>query len=132
MNINDSFIPVRKLRFDPVSCELVEAPEKKLFLRGPIPMDWLSQAAVLPGKTINVAIALWWLHGMSKGKPFKLIRKALDYQNVGRDAASDALTRLEQQGLIRVERKAGQRPIISILTVVHDGGAHHDGGEVGS
>ncbi len=90
---------------------------KVLFLRGPIPMNWLSKAAKLPGKTLNVALALWWRHGMAKGEPFKLTQKALKSLHVGRDATSDGLVRLEREGLIRVERKAGQRPIISILTI---------------
>ncbi len=88
---------------------------KELFLRGPIPMTWLSKAAKLPGKTLNVALSLCWLYGMAKGKPFKLTQKALNLLHVGRDAASDGLVRLEQEGLIRVERQAGQRHIISIL-----------------
>jgi hypothetical protein len=113
----DLNVPVKRLQLNRASGTLVEAPMKVLFLRGPIPMDWLSNASNLPGKTLNVAVALWWLHGMANKKPFKLTQKALESLNVGRDAASDGLVRLEQQGLIRVERKTGQRPIISILTI---------------
>lgn len=69
----------------------------------------------LPGKTVNVAIALWWLHGMAKGKPFKLTQQALQCLHVERDAASAGLVRWERAGLIRVERRPGQRPIISIV-----------------
>ena len=108
-------VPVRRLQLDPVTGKLTLAPKKILFLRGPIPLEWLSRATVLSGKTLNVAIALWWLHGMSNGKPFKLTRIALKYLSVGRDAASDGLVRLEQAGLIHVERKKGQRPVISIV-----------------
>ena len=91
------------------------APKKELFLRGPLPLEWLGKAAELPGKTLNVALALWWRHGMAKGKPFKLTRKALKCLNVERDAASSGLVRLEGAGLIQVERRPGQRPIISIV-----------------
>ena len=52
---------------------------------------------------------------MAKGKPFKLTQTALKTMNVERDAANDGLARLEQAGLIQVERKPGQRPTISIL-----------------
>ena len=85
------------------------------FLRGPIPLKWLSRAAALSGKTLNLAIALWWRHGMAKSEPFKLTQKALEYLNVDRGAASAGLVRLERAGLILVERREGQRPIISIL-----------------
>ncbi len=111
-------VPVKRLQLDTATGTLVAAPKAALFLRGPIPLAWLSRAASLPGKTINVAIALWWCNGMAKGKPFKLTQMALRNLNVERDAASTGLTRLEEAGLIQVGRKPGQRPIISIVTGV--------------
>ena len=114
----DRDVPVKRLQLDATG-KLVESPKPALFLRGPIPLNWLGSAASLPGKTLNVGIALWWLHGMAKGKPFKLTQKALQTLNVERDAASAALVRLEQGGLIRVVRKPGQRPMVSVV----DGGA---------
>ena len=110
----DSQIPVKRLQLNRASGKLVEAPRKELFLRGPIPLEWLAAAAKLPGKTLNVALALWWLHGMSASKPFKLTQKALDRLNVSRETAGDCLVRLEQRGLIRVVRKVGRSPVISI------------------
>ena len=112
---SDHHVPVRRLQLDRASNSLVEAPRKALFLRGPVPLEWLQQAAALPGKTLNVAIALWWRHGMANGRPFKLTQQALKYLNVKRDAASAGLIQLEHAGLIRVERKPGQRPTISMV-----------------
>jgi DNA-binding transcriptional ArsR family regulator len=111
----DKDLPVKRLQLDSATGKLVEAPKKELFLRGPIPLDWLAAAAKLPGKTLNVAVALYWRHGMAKAKSFKLTQVALTAMNLERDAASAGLTRLEQAGLIRVERRPGQRPIVSIL-----------------
>lgn len=116
----DSHIPVNKLQFDHTTGKFAASPKKALFLKGPIPLDWLNKAATLSGKTINVGIALWWLHGMAKGKPLKLTRMSLKSLCVERDAASDAITRLEKAGLIQVERKPGQRPTILILPLVAD------------
>ena len=115
MHTLDSEIPVKRLQLNHASGKLAEAPKKDLFLRGPIPLEWLASAAKLPGKTLNVALALRWLHGMSEGKPFKLTQKALDLLNVSRETAGDCLVRLEQQGLIQVVRKPGRSPVISIL-----------------
>jgi hypothetical protein len=115
MHTLDSEIPVKRLQLNHASGKLAEAPKKDLFLRGPIPLEWLASAAKLPGKTINVALALRWLQGMSAGKPFKLTQKALDRLNVSRETAGDCLVRLEQQGLIQVVRKPGRSPVISIL-----------------
>ena len=112
---SDRHVPARRLQLDRASGALAAAPREALFLRGPVPLEWLGKAAALPGKTLNVAIALWWRHGMAKGKPFKLTQQALKYLHVERDAASSGLVRLERAGLIRVERRPGQRPIISIV-----------------
>lgn len=111
----DSDIPVKRLQLDATTGKLAESPKAALFLRGPIPLNWLGSAAALPGKTLNVGVALWWLHGMAKGKPFKLTQKALQTMNVERDAASAALVRLELAGLIRVVRQPGQRPIVFMV-----------------
>lgn len=115
MTTQDMKIPVTRLQLDKRSGVLTEAPLKELFLRGPIPMEWLSKAANLTGKTFHLAIVLWWLKGMAKTQPFKLTRKALGLIHISRDAASDGLNRLEEHGLVAVERKAGQRPAITIL-----------------
>ncbi len=112
-------VAVRRLQLDAATNTLVAAPKKGPFLRGPIPLGWVSAAASLPGKTINVALALWWRHGMAQGKPFKLTRAALTALNVERDAERKGIARLEQAGLIHVERKPGQRPLISILHLSH-------------
>ena len=114
-NPPDKDIPVGRLQLDRKSGGLVDAPRKTLFLRGPIPMAWLDKAAGLPDKTLNVALALMWLHGMNRGEPFKLTQKALRYLHVSRDACYDGINRLEHGGLISVERQAGQRHTITIL-----------------
>ena len=111
----DRDVPVKRLQLDTTTGKLVESPKAALFLRGPIPLAWLGSAASLPGKTLNVGIALWGLHGMAKGKPFKLTQKALQTLNVERDAASAALARLEQARLIRMVRQPGQRPTVSVV-----------------
>ena len=111
----DSDIPTRRLQLDQTTGVLVESPPKMLFLRGPIPIAWLERAASLPGKAYQLGTALWWLNGMSKGNPFKVTRKALDHFHISRDATSDGLKRLEQLGLIKVERSPGKRPVVSIV-----------------
>lgn len=116
-------VPVKRMQLDVATGALVESPHKKLFIRGPIPLGWLTRASELPGKTLNTALALWWHHGMAKDSPFKLTQKALNALNVKRDAASTSLTRLEQAGLISVLRRPGQRPSITlVLTPAKKGG----------
>ena len=122
LSLSDHHIPVRRLQLSPITRTLVDAPTATLFLKGPVPLGWLGQAAALPGKTFQVAVALWWRHGMAKGQPFKLTRMALEIFAVERDAASLGLARLEHAGLIQVARRPGQRPLITIVLSVERGG----------
>jgi hypothetical protein len=117
MYISDMSIPVKRVRHDSSTGQYIDAPMSVPFLKGPIPMAWLNAAARLPGKTLNVGIAIWWLAGMSKTTSFKLTRKALDQLGVSRDAASDGLRRLEEDGLILVKRLPGQRSTVEILPI---------------
>ena len=117
MYIDDRSIPVKRVRHDSSTGKYIDAPLSVPFLRGPIPMAWLNEAARLPGKALNLGIAIWWLAGMAQTKTFKLTGKALDQLGVSRDTAADALKRLEGRGLIRVQRAPGQRPTVEILSV---------------
>lgn len=87
------------------------------FLRGPIPLNWLCRASRLPGKTLAVALALWFKAGMSKdGNPkVKLTGKLRRRFGVGRKAASGALDRLETEGLVSVDRHTGRSPRVTLL-----------------
>ena len=86
-----------------------------LFIKGPIPMEWISSAANLPGKAIQVALAFFWLAGMKPHQKVKITRQALELFNVSDDAYRDALIRLEQAGLIKVSRAQGQRALVEIV-----------------
>ena len=77
-------------------------------------MDWLSSAAQLSGKSLNVALAVHWLAGMNGNRPTKLTGKSLKLLNVSDDACSDGLRRLEAVGLIAVTRLPGRRPVVAV------------------
>ena len=66
---DDKSIPVKRVRLDSSSGQYIDAPMSVPFIRGPIPLAWLNVAARLPGKTLNVGLAIWWLAGMSKPPP---------------------------------------------------------------
>lgn len=46
-------------------------------LKGPIPLPWLMTTACLPGKTLEVGIALWFLSGVKKNYEVVLSNKLL-------------------------------------------------------
>jgi hypothetical protein len=108
-------IPEKRIRLDSNTGEWQDNPVKKRFLKGPIPLDWLTAAAKLPGKAINVGIALWWLAGMSKTGILKLTRQSQLALNISKDAERDGLRRLRQAGLIELTAQPGQRHSIRII-----------------
>lgn len=77
-------------------------------------MDWIAAAAGLPGKTINAALALWWLSGIKGHSEFRVTRQALALLRVSDDAYRDALSRLEDARLVTVQRRPGQRALVRI------------------
>ena len=85
------------------------------FLKGPIPLGWLEVASRLPGKSLHAGLALWYAAGLTRSASVPLsnisgIRFGLD-----RNAKYRALLWLEGAGLVRVERKLGRAPVVTIL-----------------
>ena len=86
------------------------------FLKGPIPMDWLSEASRLSGKApLAVALAIWFQSGRKKNKTVKLTNETLDRLNVKRKAKYAGLAALEEAKLIKVDQKRGKNPVVTIL-----------------
>ena len=115
MYTNDQNVPTVKLKYEQ-SNGFVTARQQGFFIKGPLPMEWMSKAALLPGKAIQVALALWWLAGMKPQQKIKVTRQALNFFNVSNDAYRDALLRLELSGLVKVSRLPGQRAQVEIVT----------------
>ncbi|WP_173498363.1 hypothetical protein [Marinobacterium sp. xm-g-59] len=91
------------------------------FLKGPIPLNWLTAAAKLPGKTLEVSCAIWFLVAVNKSQCVKLSNKLLKEFGVDRYAKNRALQRLEERGLITLVQKTGCSPEISVLECIDDG-----------
>ena len=103
-----------KMIFDPNSGEFVVAVPKKRFVAS-IPFDWIQRAAALPGKTVQVALALCFLKGVKQSLTFKVTNEALSLSNCSRQAYYQALTNLESAGLVVVERPKGQRATVTLV-----------------
>ena len=85
------------------------------FLRGPIPLNWLSAAAALPGRSLHVGVALWLEAGLRNSAVVPLSNISGRHFGLDRNAKYRALAWLENAGLITVERKLGRAPIVTIL-----------------
>jgi len=87
------------------------------FLKGPIPLKWLTLAATLPGKALHVAIALWFQGGVERSATVRLNLSRLQVFGVERSAGSRALERLSARRLVTVAQRPGCAPIVTILEV---------------
>ncbi len=97
----------------------IEGPPRhkagQLFLKGPIPQMWLSRAASLPGKSLHVGLAVWFLAGMAKSRSVRLSAGVSRAFGVDRHAKYRALRWLEDARLVTVVRRPGRSPIVTLL-----------------
>ena len=113
----DAGIPVKRLKFvkSDVGSGYATPQNTPPFIKGPIPVAWLSQAAALPGKALHLGLAIQWLTGVNKGAPVKVSKKALAHFCISVDAYRDGLKRLEAAGLIAVTRLPGQSHFVRVV-----------------
>jgi hypothetical protein len=85
------------------------------FLKGPIPLAWLEAAARLPGRSLHAGLALWYAAGLTRSAVVPLSNLSGVRFGLDRNAKYRALEWLEGAGLVKVERKLGRAPVVTIL-----------------
>jgi len=109
-------IPIRRLAFNAQTGTHNSVAQAKIrFIKGPLPLDWISTANALPGKAGAVGLALWFLVGLTASRTVKLTGEILRIASCERKALYAALATLEAARLISVERRRGARPIVTII-----------------
>ena len=106
--------PVTRMVFDPHSKTLLPKAPVGRFIAGPLTFAWLCTAANLPGKSVQVALALCFLRGIKKSQTFKVTAEALVLAGCSRQAYYYALGTLETAGLIAVQRSPGARATVTL------------------
>jgi hypothetical protein len=86
------------------------------YLRGPVPLAWLEAAARLPGRALQVGLALWFLIGVTKSATVSLTTVKLAGFGVDRSAKRRALTALAGAGLIALDQAPGRNPVVTVIT----------------
>ena len=87
------------------------------FLRGPIPISWLTRAFAARGSVVAAGLCLWFMRGVAPTQPdikvTKAVRKRLGLSS---DQMRRGLAGLEVAGLVEfVSRGRGRCPIVRIL-----------------
>jgi len=87
----------------------------RLFIKGPIPFDWLQKANAIGGSTGIVAVALWFYVGLHGSKRFKIDSRLDSLCCLTRQTRDHILKRLEYRGLIKLFTRRGSYPTVEIL-----------------
>ncbi len=77
--------------------------------------QWVMAAARLPGRTLHLAMTLQSLADANKSSRVELTNVASFEFGLDRSAKYRALACLERAGLVRVQRKLGRSPIVTLL-----------------
>lgn len=86
------------------------------FLKGPIPLNWLSVAAKLPGKSpLAVALAIMFEVGRRTSIEIVLTTAICQRLGVNRKAKYRGLGLLEEAKLIEVHRQLRRNPVIRVI-----------------
>ena len=91
------------------------------YLRGPIPLVWLSRAACIPGRVLHVALALWHISKLRRSRTVKMQSRILLVFGISREVYYKSLERLEETGLVSVEKRPGSTPTVTILDAINEG-----------
>jgi hypothetical protein len=86
---------------------LKRRPIREPFLKGPFLLSEMTPVARMPGKALGLWLLIRHRTAVNRGHPCTLPARVLAEWGIGRDAKIDALRRLEQAGLICVERPKG-------------------------
>lgn len=94
--------------------------ETGLFIRGPIPVPWVSIAAGVSDKSptaLSVGLAIWLQAGLTGREDGLVITGAVVAKicSVDRKTRYRALKALEQAGLVAVASRRGAAPRVTIL-----------------
>jgi hypothetical protein len=106
--------PGRKLAVSVLDLPEPSAGPSHRPLYGPIPWAWWLPASRLPGKSLQVASALWLLAGWERSADFELVLDGWADLGLSRFSASRGLDTLEWAGLVSAVRRPGRSPVVSI------------------
>jgi DNA-binding transcriptional ArsR family regulator len=69
----------------------------------------------LPGKSLEISMVLWFLKGVTRKHTVKLSGKLIRSFGVSRSTLYRGLAKMEDAGLISVQRQKGRSPMVTIL-----------------
>jgi hypothetical protein len=92
-----------------------EVRKREAFLKGPIPLPPLLEAAILPGRALPLYLAIHHRVAVTGSTSVSLSSSYLRPWGIDKDAKSRALGVLEKVGLIVAERRAGRPTRVTLV-----------------
>jgi len=87
----------------------------RLFIKGPVSLNWIAQASALGKAATSVGLECWYRAGLAGSLAFRLnLSRLVVAPKLARSSARRGLLRLERDGLVTVARPAGQRLHVAI------------------
>lgn len=114
---------LKRLLNDPQIPQLPRHRDKEHFVKGPIPMSWISAACLASGRGSGflVAIALWYLAGLNGGNPDVILTSQVARLfHLNRFSVYRGLKTLVKARLVDVHQQPGQAPRVRILPVLRE------------
>lgn len=90
-------------------------PKLNLKIPRSIRLDILEAATGIPGKALHLLIGIWLLVTIRNAPTVPLSRRTMQRVSVSRFAATDALRRLENAGILKVQRNPGRSSSVTLL-----------------
>lgn len=84
----------------------------------PIPFEWFVIAATRTPSSGTVACALWFSYRVRREHPVRVTAKLRDMFGLSKEAVNHALVKMEQAGIVKVERHQGRGPRVEIINEV--------------
>ena len=124
-NISTPWDPNRLKLDDDLAHRIASTPSRRkrhmvrrvsgLFLRGPIPMQWLNDASKLGVSALWVGCVLWHLAGLKRSGTFPVSNLHMHRWGINRYAKSRGLIALERANLITIKDRGKRSPKVTIL-----------------
>ena len=88
--------------------------QAEAFLKGPIPLAWLRQAANLKRPALTVGLALWFQHGITNCHDVRLTHGLLRRLGLQPWSGLRGLHQLIDDGLVEADIQRGRTPIVTL------------------
>ena len=85
------------------------------FVKGPIPLPWLSKALELTPSAVKCALALFYQRGLSSSDTFKIEPARFRELGIADTARRRGLRELEEHGLVRLQKDHSKSPVANLI-----------------